>query len=80
MLQSTTEYFTCSQCDKTYTNETGLRLHNKSQHKGENRPTRIDKDNFPFYCAPCKMEFKHDFQMKAHLEKVHRGCWKATLK
>ena len=50
-VECTKEYFTCLQCDKTYTNETGLRLHNKSQHNGENGPTRMNKDKSPFYCA-----------------------------
>ena len=79
-VQCKHNYFTCAQCDKTYNNKAGLIIHNKYHHKGENRATRNSEDNFPFYCAPCKMEFQYDFQMKAHSQKFHKGCWKATLK
>lgn len=42
MYQCTKEFFTCSQCDRTYTNKTGLRLQNKMEHKTDQRNLMIN--------------------------------------
>ena len=74
IIQGTQEFFTCFECGKTFRNATAMRLHNKATH-GVNHgcPTELN-----FYCTPCDTEVKNKFQFNQHIEKIHKGCWKAT--
>ena len=70
IIQRTQKFFTCFDCEKTFRNGIGLRLHNKAVHK----INRGCQSGLKFYCTPCDIEFEHKFQFAQHLNKIHKGC------
>ena len=74
IIQETKHFFTCIDCGKTFSNETGLRLHNKAEHK-INKGFQSD---LKFYCNQCDITFDNRFQFGQHLNKIHKRCWRET--
>jgi len=56
------KYFTCEKCDKQFTGESGLYLHNKSVHEGVR-----------YSCNQCDYKATQKSKLKRHVNSIHEG-------
>ena len=75
IFSRTQNFYQCIQCDKIYTHETGLKLHEKFCPFASQI---IRSKTSSFQCARCVLEFDNHIQMRDHILRKHNGNWKET--
>ena len=57
------EKYTCTECDKQFSNKYNLTRHIQSIHK---------QVKYKYTCADCNKQFSEKFNLKQHIQSVHR--------